>query len=114
MWERFMTQPEVDAGHMRRLGELPTPWPAFAIAVRPQVWASQKAEVEHVLNQVLETANELKVNPQAPQLIADRYHLQPNQVAQWLTLTHWAQTLEPDQLMLTTVRQRLTELGVIS
>jgi ABC-type nitrate/sulfonate/bicarbonate transport system substrate-binding protein len=32
LWERFTTQPYVDQGLMRRVGECPTPWPAFALA----------------------------------------------------------------------------------
>ena len=113
LWERFMTQPEVDAGHMRRLGELPTPWPAFSVAVRPQVWASQRAEVEKVLNKVLETALQLRANPQAANLIAAHYRLNTQQVTKWLDLTEWATHLAEDEPMITRVRARLKELGVV-
>ena len=33
MWERFMTQPLVDKGIFRRIGECPTPWPCFVFAI---------------------------------------------------------------------------------
>lgn len=33
MWERFMTKPIVDKGIFRRVGDCPTPWPCFVIAI---------------------------------------------------------------------------------
>ena len=34
MWEKFTTKPLVDNGTFRRIGNCPTPWPCFVIAVR--------------------------------------------------------------------------------
>ncbi len=36
MWEKFTTKPLVDQKKFRRLGECPTPWPCFVIAVRDE------------------------------------------------------------------------------
>lgn len=36
MWEHFMTKPLVDQGIFRRVGDCPTPWPSFVIAVRDE------------------------------------------------------------------------------
>ena len=114
MWERFMTQPEVDAGIMRRVGEIPTPWPAFSIAMRPEIWAERRQEVTKVLNHVLATAKTMKQDPLAPEKIAVRYGLQIDQVKQWLSLTEWAPMLAVDEPMLEGVRKRLVELGIIA
>jgi hypothetical protein len=32
LWERFMTEPFVQSGELKRVGELPTPWPCFVLA----------------------------------------------------------------------------------
>ena len=37
LWEKFMTKPLVDSGIFKKLGECPTPWPCFVIAVRNEV-----------------------------------------------------------------------------
>ena len=37
MWEHFRTKPLVDNGTFRRVGDCPTPWPCFVIAVREEV-----------------------------------------------------------------------------
>jgi hypothetical protein len=33
----FMTKPLVDKGIFRRIGDCPTPWPCFVIAVRDEI-----------------------------------------------------------------------------
>lgn len=90
LWERFMTHPLVAEGKLRRLGELPTPWPAFAVAVRPDIWEHRVEEVRRLLSDALQRAAALAVSPDAASLIATRYGLQPDQAAEWLTLTRWA------------------------
>lgn len=96
LWERFMTQPLVDAGDLARIGEIPTPWPAFAIAVRREVWNDRKQEVITMMNTVLDRAHQLKSQPNAAQLISNRFGLKEDQVSEWLGLTHWG-TLADEQ-----------------
>ncbi len=49
MWEHFTTKPLVDEGIFRRLGDCPTPWPCFVIAVRNEVLENNYNEVKKVL-----------------------------------------------------------------
>lgn len=37
MWEWFTTKPFLDAGEVRFIGSVPTPWPSWLIAARPKV-----------------------------------------------------------------------------
>jgi sulfonate transport system substrate-binding protein len=90
LWERFMTQPLVDSGTFRRLGTLPTPWPAFAVAVRPDVWVTRQGEVRQLMEAALGQAKQLATSPTAARLIAAHYSLAEVQVAEWLNLTQWA------------------------
>jgi len=90
LWERFMTHPLVADGTFRYLGELPTPWPAFAVAVRPEVWQTRQTEVQALMHGALAHAKALKEDLNAPLLIASRYGLVQEQAAQWLALTRWA------------------------
>ena len=90
LWERFMTHPLVASGKLRRLGQLPTPWPAFAVAVRPQVWEERQDEVRHLIQNALSRAEKFSKDPKAPDLISARYGLEPTQAQEWLQLTRWA------------------------
>jgi DNA-binding transcriptional LysR family regulator len=109
LWERFMTHPLVANGTFRRLGELPTPWPAFAIAVRPNVWETRQDDVRQLIKFALDNVQKL-----TPQLIASRYGLTEDQAAQWLSLTHWASPYQEgidDQLA--DIEQTLRQVGAL-
>ncbi|KAK2460974.1 hypothetical protein APHAL10511_007444 [Amanita phalloides] len=45
MWEWFTTKPFVDAGEVRFIGSVPTPWPSWLIAAHP---AAERAPVETI------------------------------------------------------------------
>ena len=60
MWERFMTQPIVDKGVFRRIGECPTPWPCFVVAVRNEVLEKHEELCSIVFSIVSQTAKEIK------------------------------------------------------
>ena len=36
MWEKFTTKPLVDTNTFRHIGDCPSPWPCFVIAVREE------------------------------------------------------------------------------
>ena len=50
MWEKFMTKPIVDKGIFRRIGNCPTPWPCFVIAVRNESLELYKDEIKIILD----------------------------------------------------------------
>ncbi len=49
MWEKFMTKPHVDNGTFRLIGESPTPWPSFVIAVRNDVLENEAENIKAIL-----------------------------------------------------------------
>jgi ABC-type nitrate/sulfonate/bicarbonate transport system substrate-binding protein len=49
MWERFMTKPLVDKGIFRRIGDCPTPWPCFVIAVRDEILEKYPEAIKSIL-----------------------------------------------------------------
>jgi ABC-type nitrate/sulfonate/bicarbonate transport system substrate-binding protein len=55
MWERFMTKPLVDKGIFRRIGDCPTPWPCFVIAVRDEILEKYPEAIKSILNTINET-----------------------------------------------------------
>ena len=49
MWEKFMTKPLVDKGIFRKIGDCPTPWPCFVIAVREEVLKNDFETISKIL-----------------------------------------------------------------
>jgi Ca3427-like PBP len=113
LWEKFMTQPVVDRGAFRRIGEFQAPWPAFVVAVGP-TGAVHRAAIRDVVGQVLAVANELGVSPEAPALIAERYELDVRNVPAWLATTRWASSVRSADEALAAARDVLEKSGALS
>jgi ABC-type nitrate/sulfonate/bicarbonate transport system substrate-binding protein len=91
MWEKFMTKPIVDKGVFRRIGNCPSPWPCFVIAVREDFLKSNKDSVKTILDIVNNTTLEFKDIPSIDRMIANRYEQEIEDVQEWLSLTEWSQ-----------------------
>jgi sulfonate transport system substrate-binding protein len=114
MWEKFMTKPLVDSGEWRRIGERPTPWPCFVVVVREEVMQQQAEQVSQVLQVVRQYAQQLKFNPEAPAIIARRYHLRPEDAKTWWDEVRWANNSLIPMLMLEEVMSVLKSVNLIS
>ena len=91
MWEKFTTKPYVDNGPFKLLGECPTPWPCFVIAVRDSVLEQNPTAVKDILSIINNATKKFKQTPGVDLLIADRYKQKIEDVQQWLSLTQWSQ-----------------------
>lgn len=113
LWERFSTQPHVDSGAFRRVGEVPTPWPSFMIAVHEDVYAQSPEKIRALLHAINESANQLMKDEAAVSLIASRYKLAPSEVKTWFGLTTWSTDLSiPTQALLQT-QKVLIQAGIV-
>ena len=100
-----MTQPLVDAGEFVRLGELPSPWPAFVVVVKPDTYAERKDEIDETMRAVLERAHGFKMELDAAEQIAKEYKLPLAQCEEWLENTLWADYERPEPAELLYVRK---------
>lgn len=91
MWEKFMTKPIVDSGIFRRIGECPTPWPCFVIAIRATFFHQHQNAVQSLLKVINEKTRVFKNLKSIENLIANRYQLKEMDVAQWISQTTWSQ-----------------------
>ncbi len=114
MWEKFMTKPLVDNGEFRRVGETLTPWPCFVIAVRNEVLENNLPALQKVLAIINQSCRNFMINPDAVRLVAERFHLQPDDAATWFKHTRWATSSRVSEAMLQTVIDTLRTLAVIT
>jgi sulfonate transport system substrate-binding protein len=114
LWEKFMTKPLVDSGEWQRVGELPTPWPSFVVAIRKTLIQQHDPELECLLKIVRERAQQLATDPKASARIAKRYNFQEEDASIWLQSVRCA----PDDSMsvssLHNVLDTLNELKLLA
>ena len=112
LWEKFTTKPLVDDGIFRRIGNCPSPWPCFVIAVRNDFLENQEHDVKTILDIINNTTSEFKNIPSIDRTIANRYGQELEDVQEWLSLTEWSQELI-DKKTLNKVQDQLLELSII-
>ncbi|MBD0832007.1 substrate-binding domain-containing protein [Aestuariibaculum sediminum] len=100
LWEKFTTKPIVDKGIFRNIGNCPSPWPCFVIAVREEFIDNNLDELKTILNIINRTTSEFKDIPNIDKTIANRYEQNLEDVREWLSITEWSQDLIDEQTIL--------------
>ena len=113
MWEHFMTKPLVDKEVFRRLGDCPTPWPCFVIAVREVVLAKQPEIITKLLEIINTKTRIFKAIPDIDKLLAKTYNQKIEDIKEWLRLTEWSQE-KIDAVLLDRIQNQLVELNIIN
>ncbi len=112
MWEKFMTKPHVDNGTFRLIGESPSPWPSFVIAVRNDVLENEAESVKSILETINSVTENFNTLPSIDEMIAKRYGQKIEDVREWLSLTEWSnRQLTSEELE--NIQQKLLELDLI-
>jgi ABC-type nitrate/sulfonate/bicarbonate transport system substrate-binding protein len=113
MWEKFTTKPLVDQQTFRRLGDCPTPWPCFVIAVRDEFITNEKETLLAILEVINSITKTFKQIPEIDSIISKRYEQKNEDVKQWLALTEWSQkNISPSTVE--AVQDQLMQLDIIS
>lgn len=113
LWERYTTQPCVDNGEFRRIGEVPTPWPCFSIAASSGIVERQGPALLAMLDVVRGEATRLAKSPDAARTIAGMCGLEEAEVREWMAGVRWACAPEISHTMLSKVMETLVEAGVL-
>lgn len=112
LWEKFTTKPYVDQGIFRHLGNCPTPWPCFVIAVRNDILEKEAEVVKVILDIINSETKNFKSIPEIDLLLSKRYQQKLKDVQKWLSLTEWSQE-NLTKAELEEVQNRLLELKLI-
>ncbi|MDJ0918066.1 MAG: hypothetical protein QNJ05_09895 [Woeseiaceae bacterium] len=104
LWEKHMTQPLVDAGEFRRVGERAVPWPAFVVSVRRDYLAEHSAALGVVLGIVRSFARQLKQGKDSALLISQTYDIAMADAESWLEHVQWSKNTDcPDDALIRVV-----------
>jgi ABC-type nitrate/sulfonate/bicarbonate transport system substrate-binding protein len=113
MWERFMTKPLVDKGIFRRIGDCPTPWPCFVIAVRNEILEKYPEIVTEILEIINSKTSNFKEIPNINSILANKYHQKLEDIQEWLSLTKWSQKQLSEEEF-NSIQDQLIALKIIS
>jgi ABC-type nitrate/sulfonate/bicarbonate transport system substrate-binding protein len=112
MWEHFMTKPLVEKGIFRRVGDCPTPWPSFVIAVREDVLQENPEEIKKLLEVINKHTRSFKSIPNIDAVLATKFQQKIEDILKWLQLTEWSQNNLSEE-MTETIQNQLLELQII-
>ena len=112
MWERFMTKPLVDFGVFRRIGDCPTPWPCFVIAVRDEILEKDTKIISKILEIINARTATFKEISTIDSILANKYHQKIEDIQEWLTLTNWSQKQITEE-QLDSIQNQLVALKII-
>ncbi|MEM9533012.1 MAG: ABC transporter substrate-binding protein [Pseudomonadota bacterium] len=113
LWERFTTQPTVDRGQMKRIGECPTPWPPFCLVTSGTTLAHHPAAVARLCQIWFRGVSLALRLPDLPQRIGQHYGLAESEVIEWLRCTRWADRPTMADRDLKTVIAELRKLSLV-
>lgn len=113
MWERFTTKPLVDNGTLRRIGNCPTPWPCFVIAVRNEVLENNYNEVKKILDIINEKTKDFKNIKNIDIILAERYEQKLEDIQKWLKITEWNDGKPITKNLITRIQNKMVRFNVI-
>lgn len=112
MWEKFMTKPLVDKGIFRKVGDCPTPWPCFVIAVRDEILKKYPNTIAQILEVINITTQDFKEIPSIDRTLSEKYHQKIEDIQEWLSITEWSQH-QLSKEMLNKIQNQLFDLKII-
>ncbi len=114
MWEHFTTKPLVDRKIFQRVGDCPTPWPCFVIAVRDEVLKSYPGQIKIILDTINKQNAIFKSIVGIDQVLSKRYDQQLKDIQKWLSITEWNSDDRISKEFIQEVQNKLYFFGVIN
>lgn len=113
LWERFTTRPFEREGVVRLVGEVPTPWGCFCVAVKKG--CERLKEVYQVVDAFLKAGESFLHQESSVQGIVERYRMTEDDAKQWIQGVQYAKpgVREVDKQQLILTRDTLVDAGVI-
>jgi ABC-type nitrate/sulfonate/bicarbonate transport system substrate-binding protein len=113
LWEHFTTQPNVDRGDFRRVGDFIAPWPAWVVCAQQDAWRERRPAIEALFARVCGCATHLTEADDSAALIAERYGLELSAVQEWLGKTRWVDSRQSPEPALAKALDMLDRAGAI-
>ncbi len=113
LWEKYTTKPWVDSGELKRIGEIPSPWPCFVMAVSNSSLERFGRIILELRDLVYQESLNLQTSDSTVQEISNLYQLNIEDVKQWFAQTKWAVNGEISISQLQKAMKEMMDLGII-
>ena len=113
MWEHFTTKPLVDDNIFRRVGDCPTPWPCFVIAVRNEILEKYPEKIKTILEIVNKKTSDFKQIKNIDEILSNRYQQKLEDVQKWLSITEWESKNPISEVFIEEVQNKMLFFSVI-
>ncbi|MFN0729619.1 substrate-binding domain-containing protein [Polaribacter gochangensis] len=113
MWEHFTTKPLVDDATFRRIGDCPTPWPCFVIAVRNEVLENHPEEIKEILNLINSKTVAFKEIENIDAILSKRYQQKLEDIQKWLSITEWESKKPISAELINEIQNKMIAFNVI-
>jgi ABC-type nitrate/sulfonate/bicarbonate transport system substrate-binding protein len=88
-WEKWMTQPFVDRGQCKMIGEFHAPWSSFLIVASDKCIEEQAEQLLLMLKVIEEQVQCFLGDPDTPLEISKQFQLSPENAEKWLSEQEW-------------------------
>ena len=100
LWEKFTTQPLVDSGEFRRVGQREVPWPAFAASANQSVIEKYSAELRKIFEIVDASCQKFKNNSNAIEIVSHKFDIKMDDTTAWFEHVEWHNGFDrPDETL---------------
>ncbi len=113
LWEKFMTQPYVDRGEVKRIGTCVSPWPCFMLVGSGKFLENSPELIERFCKTILDAAELVTSSKDTTKEIAKMYDLELREVEKWYASVEWQSSAYVSRKMLLNVISTLQRVGLL-
>lgn len=114
LWEKYTTAHMVEKGSMRRIGEIPSPWPCFVMVATEKAIQEFGSSIFEVRDEIYRLSKILYQSENLADLLALEYHLNSEDVKEWLKQTIWCTEPVVSRSVLKDSIQKMIDLKILS
>jgi ABC-type nitrate/sulfonate/bicarbonate transport system substrate-binding protein len=111
-WEKWMTQPFVDQGLVKKVGEFSAPWSGFLV-VATQSCIHQNSDIlQKIIDMIQKQVKLFIADDQSPSIIEKKFHLNIDEAKEWIGQQKWNLNHDISKLGLQNAHTALTQIGI--
>lgn len=111
-WEKWMTQPFVDQGLVKKVGEFSAPWSGFLV-VATQACIDKNSQILLNIIEMIQRQVQLFINdPLSPNVIEKKFHLNVEEAKNWIHQQKWNLNHDISELGLQNAHSALSRIDI--
>lgn len=111
-WEKWMTQPFVDKGMVKKVGEFSAPWSGFLVVASEKCIALHGNILLKMIEMIHQQVRVFIQSTESPQIIEKKFHLSQAEAQHWIEQQRWNLDLQVSQIGLQNAHEALAKIGI--